>query len=697
MNDKHGEAFREEAYELLSELEGSLLELEETPSDPQLIGRVFRVMHTIKGSGAMFGFDDIAAFTHEIENVYDKVRSGELNITKQLIDLTLKSRDLIKLMLDGEAPEKTILEETVAAFKTTTSPPTPTGASPFSPLHEMSSGESVTYRIRFEPAPGIFLNGTNPVLLLDELRELGECVVTAQLDQIQLLDCINPEYCYVWWDIVLTTSKGTNAIKDVFIFVEDQCKITIEPIEREADVVPAGSARAYKKIGEILVDRGDVRQEDVQYALKEKKYVGQLLVEKGLTTAEKVESALVEQRHIQKMREKAQVKEEGISSLRVPSEKLDVLVNLVGELVTAQARLTQTASTLANSNLVSIAEEIERLTAELRDNTLNIRMLPIGSTFARFKRLIRDLSRELGKEIEMTTEGEETELDKTVIEKLNDPLVHLIRNCIDHGIETPDLRERLGKRRTGRIRLSAAHSGAHVEIVIEDDGGGLDKSAILAKAYEKGLVSPGQELTDRELLNLIFAPGFSTAKKVTNVSGRGVGMDVVKSAIDVLRGTIDIASEEGRGTTVLIRLPLTLAIIEGLIVTLGGRYYILPLSIVEECVELTEQDARKSHGRNLAHIRGDLVPYVRLRKEFDIPGEAPPIEQIVITGCNGEKVGLVVDKVIGEHQTVIKNLGRCYRDVDAVSGATILGDGTVALIVDTAKVIKNAERAEAAR
>ena len=323
-------------------------------------------------------------------------------------------------------------------------------------------------------------------------------------------------------------------------------------------------------------------------------------------------------------------------------------------------------------------------------------MLPIGTTFGRFKRLIRDLSQELGKEIEMTTEGEDTELDKTVIERLNDPLVHLIRNCIDHGIETPEERECLGKPRVGTIHLSAVHSGAYVVIRIKDDGKGLDREAILAKAIEKGLISPNSEVTDKEVFSFVFAAGFSTAKEVTNVSGRGVGMDVVKRAIDALRGSVDMASEKGKGTTVTIKLPLTLAIVEGLLVVVGADNFVLPLSIVEECVELTREDTEKAHGRHIANIRGEIVPYIRLRNEFGIPGDCPDIEQIVITGVNGERVGFVVDQVVGQHQTVIKNLGTFYKDVDSVSGATILGDGTVALILDVPKVVRSVELAEAA-
>ena len=700
MMDTHAEAFREEAYELLGDLETSLLALEEAPDDMELIQRIFRDMHTIKGSGSMFGFDDIAHFTHEIETIYDKVRDGKMSVSKELINLTLQAKDQIRLMLDitphDRASQEPILQETIHAFKElaqedegTASPLSHTSPSP---VEEVSAPRMTTYRIRFKPSPHIFLTGTNPLLLLDELRTLGECRIAAQLGAIPCLDDMDPERCYTSWDIILTTDKGMDVIKDVFIFVEGDCELTIDQIDSACEIEPEPD---YKKLGQILTERGDITAEALQDTLREKKYIGEMLVEKGLVTSDKVESALLEQQHMRKMRERTQAKDEGISSIRVPVEKLDILVNLVGELVTVQARLTQTASDLHNAGLASIAEEVERLTAELRDTTLNVRMLPIGTIFGKFKRLVHDLSQELGKEIELATDGAETELDKTVIEKLNDPLVHLIRNSIDHGIESPDARISAGKTATGTIRLSAVHSGAHVIIRIQDDGKGLDKEAILSKAIEKGLAHPGTDLTDKEAFNFIFLPGFSTAERVTGVSGRGVGMDVVKKGIDALRGTIDIGSQQGAGTTVTIKLPLTLAIVEGLLVEIEDNRFVLPLSIVEECVELTREDVKKSHGRNIANIRGEIVPYIRLRREFKIAGQTPPIEQIVVAGVNGNRIGFVVDKVIGGHQTVIKKLGNIYKNVEAISGATILGDGTVALIVDVAKVAKNVELTEA--
>jgi two-component system chemotaxis sensor kinase CheA len=694
IDDKHGQAFREEAYELLAELETSLLELEDSPEDMELIGRVFRAMHTIKGSGAMFGFDDISSFTHEVETVFDLVRNGRIPVTKQLVNLTLAARDQIKSMLDasvsGSEVEATVSVAIIGGLRALL-PRENTEGTVVVKLTEVmaektavSNSAAVTYRIRFEPVRNIFANGTNPQALLNELKDLGQTRVVAHLCDVPLLDEIDPEGCYIYWNILLTTSEGINAIRDVFIFVEDDCELKIDLIDDGGNV---DGESDYKKLGEILVERGDLSPDDMRAILATQKRFGELLVDQGIVPPETVHSALVEQKHVKNVRQERQ-SQETAASIRVPAEKLDILVNLVGELVTIQARLSETATGRDDSELIVIAEEVERLTCELRDNAMNIRMLPIGSTFSKFKRLVHDLSLELGKEIEMSTEGAETELDKTVIERLNDPLVHLIRNSIDHGIEHPEKREQNGKPRQGTVHLGAVHSGDSVLITIRDDGAGLDKDAIRAKAVEKGLISASAELSEKEIFSQIFAPGFSTASKVTSVSGRGVGMDVVKRAIDALRGSIGITSKRGEGTTITVKIPLTLAIIESLLVRIGDGRFLLPLSVVDECVELTKADIEKSHGRNLAVVRGQMIPYIPLRERFNIVGEVPEIEQIVIMQVDGMRVGAVVDHVIGEHQTVIKSLGRAYRNVEGISGATILGDGAVALILDVAQIVQ---------
>jgi two-component system chemotaxis sensor kinase CheA len=700
--DVHKETFREEAYELIGELEEALLRLEEDKQNQEIISRIFRALHTIKGSGSMFGFDDIAFFTHNIENAYELVRNGDIEITKEIIDLTLKAKDYIHLMLDAsttgefydDAEGEQIIETLKTFFPIREEPEEAPAEEEVphieaEPLQAPSEYEK-TYRISFSPEPEIFMTGVNPAILINDLRAMGRHYVAAHVSKIPDLDKIDPEKCYTHWVIILTTAQDLNAIKDVFLFVEDMSEIKVDVID-EAGIFTEDTD--YKKLGEILIDRGALTKKDLESVITDKRRLGEILVEKGLVEDREVESALGEQQHVKEVK-RARFAREAANTIRVASEKLDRLVNLVGELVTVQARLSQTASEQRSSELLSISEEVERLTSELHDNTMSIRMVPIGSNFTMFKRQVRDLSDELGRYVTLKVSGGETELDKTVIERLSDPLVHIIRNAIDHGIESPDVRESVGKPRHGTIHLSAAHSGADVLIQVSDDGAGLNEEAIRSKAVSKGLIEPASEMTKHELLNIIFSPGFSTTKKVTDVSGRGVGMDVVKKNIDALRGTVEIDSNKGIGTTISLRIPLTLAIIDGLLIRLGPEIFVLPLSSVDECVELTANDVRESSGRDLVHVRGEMVPYVRLREKFSIDGERPEREQIVILEVNELRVGFAVDSVIGEHQTVIKSLSRVYKNVRGVSGATILGDGTVALILDIPKLVEDAEAEE---
>lgn len=682
-----------EATEILEQLEESLLELEESPDDIELVGSVFRALHTIKGSGAMFGFNRVSSFTHEVETVFDQVRSGSMRISRQLIDLTLASRDIIRRMLDAEQGEGDVsgadTEKIIIALQQLSSPTQKLQAIPATQQMEQQSTDNkeplvTTWRIRFTPPKDILATGTNPIFLLEDLRDLGDCDIVNITDDIPRLSELNPELLYFGWDVLLTTDKGKDAIEDVFIFIGDDSDLIIEVVEHHNCDDEEETNSKLLRLGEILIKRGDIDQQKLEEAADSQKRLGEILVEKGLLSASKIDAALREQTHLKKAKAKVQSKQSPLteSSIRVPSSKLDELVNLVGELVTVQARLTQMANDEEDGQLKFLAEEVERLSGELRDNTMNIRMVPIGSTFSKFRRLVRDLSSELGREIVLTTVGAETELDKTVIEKLNDPMVHLIRNALDHGVEPPEKRQACGKRREGSIHLEAEHSGAHVLIRVKDDGAGIDKDKIRRKAVDLGLMENGADISDDELYGFIFTPGFSTTVVVSSVSGRGVGMDVVHTNINALRGTVDVKSTEGKGTTVTLKIPLTLAIIEGLLTRVGDERYVLPLSAVEECVELQAEEAGASRGRQLAHIRGELVPYVHLRHHFKISGKRADIEQIVVTQIDGNRIGFVVDEVIGQHQTVIKNLGHMYQNVKEISGATILGDGTLALILD---------------
>ncbi len=670
MKNEQLQVYFEEAEELLHRLELSLIELEKTPDDLEYVGEAFRSLHTLKGSSGMFGFDKISEFTHDIENIFDKIRSGKISISKGIIDLTLKAVDQIRLMLkdeeDANVSSLLIIEfKKLVNISPEVSPPKQDNKA--NRIVSKEASEKISYRIKFKPNEDFLFSGSNPILVLRELLELGDHIVVCHLDNILPLKDINPENLYVHWNIVLTTNSSINEIKDVFIFVEDDCDLEIKVID----------------------DKG--RLCESKYRDKVKEYLEgkkEIILEEIVDTSGKEEEKKAEQEK-QPANKKTNLKSSG--RIKVDSEKLDSLVNLVGELVTVQSHLSQTAGKNNDPELISIAEEVERLTWNLRDNVLDMRMIPIGTTFSQFSRLVRDLSKELGKKVKLETEGAETELDKNVIEHLNDPLVHIIRNCIDHGIESPETRISKGKPESGKVFLSAEHSGANVIIKIKDDGAGISVESIKKKAIERGLINPEDELNDKDVYRLIFSAGFSTAQKVTNVSGRGVGMDVVAKAIESLRGSVDLESKHDAGTTIILKLPLTLAIIEGLLVKITEEYFVIPLSYVEECVELTERDINDANGKHLANVRGELVPYVSIRKKFDVSGPAPPIQQIVIINENNTRTGFVVDEIIGEHQTVIKSLGRFIKNVDGLSGLTILGDGTLALIVDIPKLIKSAE------
>jgi two-component system chemotaxis sensor kinase CheA len=425
---------------------------------------------------------------------------------------------------------------------------------------------------------------------------------------------------------------------------------------------------------------------ELEEVLAQQKPLGELMVSNEKIAPEQLDCALAEQAMV-RSEQPARSQNASATNVKVPAARLDTLMDLVGELVIAQARLNQCSNRLFDADLLAVAESIERLTTELRENSLSLRMLPIGTTFGRFRRLVRDLAGELGKEIELITEGAETELDKTIIDRLADPMVHLIRNAIDHGIEMPEDRQASGKLSGGTVKLSATHSDSHVIIKIQDDGKGLDSQAIRARGIERGLISEDDVLTDTEIFDLVFEPGFSTAKTISNISGRGVGMDVVKRAIQDLRGIVYIESTPGQGSTIHIEIPLTLAIIEGLLVGVAQERYVLLLSLVEECIELPRQAARRSTNKRTVEVRGELVPFVRLSEWFELEDTQSDIEQVVLAKVGDHRFGFVVDEVIGQHQTVIKGLGKIYEGVQGISGATILGDGPVALIIDVAKLI----------
>ncbi len=728
--NKFIETFKEEALELLGSLESSLLELEDNPDDKELLSAVFRVMHTIKGSSAMFGLDRMSAFSHEVETVLSALRDGKLRVSKGLIGGTLTARDLILGMLDS--PEEcvgplsdelsTFLEEfrrdsgfdSLGGPGSVSAPSGSDGAQGNNNAGASSTAASATeppaggrvegagmdgvgtqpsgieepWHIVFVPGKDMFRRGGNPLAVIAELQRLGDCVCVPMLSAVPPLDTLDPEDCLVGWEIFLTTKASENDIRDAFIFIADISTVVVERVGDLADAT-AGTG---KKVGEILVERGKISQETLDRVLGRQRRIGEILMDEKLVTPTDLKLALEEQKQLQKA-QKTKIAAADMSTIRVKSEKLDQLMALVGELVTIHARIMQTVSTShGNEELVTIVEQFGRLTDELRNNTMSIRMVPIGSTFSSFKRLVRDLSIELGKSVELVTEGGDTELDKTVIEKLNDPLIHIIRNSLDHGIELPDVRRERGKVATGKILLKAAQTGASVHIVIEDDGNGLDVEKIRNKAISKGIIKAEDALTDQDVYRLIFAPGFSTKEQVSALSGRGVGMDVVNRQMEMINGTIEVESKPREFMRITLKIPLTLAIIDGLLVRLGEDHFVIPLSVVVGCLEF--ERARQRQDSRIVVFHDRQLPFVDMREFFAVQGERRAIEQMVIVNIKNQHVGLLFDQVVGGNQTVIKPLGKMFRRAEGVSSGSILGDGSVALILDVDQIVEATEVSE---
>ncbi|MDM9648972.1 chemotaxis protein CheA [Rhizobium sp. S163] len=675
--------FRTEAAECLEAIETGLLDLTHKLDDKDVVDAVFRGLHTLKGSGSMFGFDALAAFTHHCETAFDRVRKGEVPATAELVAAVLAAQDHMRALVDrpdadhGDTGQRLLAQLQAAVGETSGGVAAPAAKPAPVVAPAAAAAKTTTWRIRFSLPSNSMANGTNPLGLLDELRDLGECSVKANLSAIPVLDEMVPTDLYVTWDVVLTSTQDRSAIDDVFIFVMDDMELEVEeiagPVAEEAKAEPVA---AVVEVKAEPVAAAPVAAAPAVASTPEFKPV-------EAVPAKRESAAQADQRQAK-----------AAENVRVPAERLDELMDRVGELVIAQSRLSQLASASADIALRSVSEEIERLSGELRDTMMVLRMVPVATLFSRFRRLVHDLARETGKVIELVTEGESTEVDKTVIERLADPLVHLVRNSIDHGLETPAERLAAGKSEAGTVTLSARQAGGEVIISIKDDGRGINRDRVRAKAESSGLIAPGQPLTDSELLQLIFAPGFSTAAAITNLSGRGVGMDVVKKTVEALRGAIDITSLNGQGSEVSLRIPLTLAIIDGLLVRVGNGSYVIPLSAVEECLELSLEEDLRSRGRSFISLRDSLVPFLRLRDLFRT-GTKPDVHQkVVVISTGTERVGLVVDQIIGDHQTVIKSMSKLHNDVSTFSGATILGDGSVALILDVGHLVAAGQQQE---
>lgn len=663
------QTFLEESFEGLEVMESSLLNMDSGADDPDIINTIFRAAHSIKGGSATFGFNNIASFTHVMETLLDQMRSGERSVNQEDINLLLRSVDCVRAMLsaekNGESIEMTDIDATKAQLERTLSggsvdnkeESTATGAAAGS----MGSG----WRIHFRPHQDMLKTGNDPVRIIREVSSLGP--IDVQIDDSEFPEFLelNPEDSYLAWIIELHGDIEEKAIREIFEWVIDDCSLEIEPMQTSGTTTAGSvdsSADSEKAATIALVqDKPDTQEKGNQQ-------------EKLSATAGKTPA---------KSRQAAET-----GSIRVSIDKVDELINLVGELVITQSMLGQLGEDFDMSRLEKLRDglgQLERNTRELQENVMRIRMLPISFAFNRFPRLVHDLSAQLGKQVELKMSGEQTELDKTVMEKIGDPLVHLVRNSLDHGIEMPDERKAAGKSPKGTLHLNAYHKGGNIVIEITDDGAGLNKDKILRKAIQNGLVNEGDELPDEKIHELIFAPGFSTADQVSDVSGRGVGMDVVKRNIRELGGNIEIRSTEGEGSTITIRLPLTLAIMDGQLVRVGNETYIVPIVSIIESLQAKQERVNSIVDRaEVYKLRDEYISILRLYETFDLKPDTEEIDNglLVVVEGDGRKVGLFVDELLAQQQVVIKSLETNYKRIEGISGATILGDGTVAMILD---------------
>jgi len=708
------QTFFAESRSLLHDMEESLLRLEAEPADAEAINAVFRAAHTIKGSSGLFGLDDIVAFTHKAENLLDKVRNGEVAMNEALIGLLLSSRDhiagLIDLAATGAEMDATTrgMGEDLAAQLHACLGESETAGGPVSATEslaqvqrgEVNPLEGDTWHISLRFSLNVFRNGMDPLSFVRYLATMGELThVATLLDSMPVATEMDPESCYLGFEIRFKSEADKARIEGVFEFVRDDCELRIlPPGSKLADYMglindlPEDNTR----LGDLLVACGAVTARELEATLvvqecegalnESVQPLGEILVERQVVQPELVNAALNKQKDARNR----QAQESRF--IRVHADKLDSLINLVGELVISGAGVGLMAARNKDGDLTEAVSGMARLVEEIRDGAMHLRMVEIGETFNRFRRVVRDVSKEIGKDIDLVIEGEGTELDKTVVDKIGDPLTHLMRNAMDHGIEQAALRAERGKPVKGTLKLNAYHEAGGIVIEVSDDGGGLNRERILAKAREKGLIpDDGSDMPDNEVWKLIFEAGFSTAEQVSNLSGRGVGMDVVRRNIEALRGTVDIESHAGQGSTFRIRLPLTLAIIDGFLMGVGDGHYVVPLDMVQECLEL---DPGRDERRDYLNLRGEVLPLLRVKEHFGLAGRASRRQNVVVVNTAGLKAGLVVDELKGEFQAVIKPLGQIFANVRGITGSTILGSGEVALVLEIPALLSEVARPE---
>jgi len=676
------EAFFEESFEGLEIMESELLDLDVGAGDVEIINTIFRAAHSIKGGAGTFGFMNVSEFTHVMETLLDEMRDGSRGVTQFAVDSLLQSVDVLRTMLEA-ARDKTDVDEEMVAERYATleailkneggeAADAPASSAPTQEEVSTAPGNNSGWKIDFVPHPDLLMTGNNPVHMFKALQEIGELSAVVNLDKLQPFTEGSPEDLYLAWELTLTGSATKEDVLEVFEWVEDECDLSVASLDGEGKAAPEPEVVA----APVVPAAASVAPAPV-----------------AATPAKKAKI------------ESKQKKTPEATSIRVGIDKVDEIINLVGELVITQSMLDQAGDDLealadsvssdggetqkANAEiLLRLSKglaQLERNTRELQEGVMRIRMLPISFVFSRMPRLVHDLSSKLSKKIELVVSGEETELDKTVMENIGDPMVHLVRNALDHGVETPDIRVAAGKPETGTLNLNAFHQGGNIIIEIKDDGAGINKAKVLAKAVEKGLVSEDDNLSDHEINNLIFAPGFSTADVVSDVSGRGVGMDVVKTSIAKLGGTVSVSSEEGKGSTFTIRLPLTLAILDGQLVTVGSESYVIPLIAIIESLQVDRKRINQVAGKaEVYKLREHYIPIIRSREVFGLEDDTRDLHDslMVVVEVEGAPAGIIVDDLQGQQQVVIKSLETNYRKVETMSGATILGDGTVALIWD---------------